>query len=136
MLKDLLNREQKTSGQVIKYVLLYTFNNLLWTERGIIYSKLPLDEDDVSLIFEDLHRGRSVIPPHSIPARPVLVRWDPHHPLTLENTVVMDQAEGKRHVQGLGTGDLHTPAEVWGDEVQDVVNRRAKELEGHRQMVL
>lgn len=64
------------------------------------------------------------------------MRWDPHLPLTLENTVVMDHAEGEKHVKELGAGDLHTPAAVWGEEVQDVVDRRAKELEGHRRMVL
>lgn len=66
----------------------------------------------------------------------MLMRWDPRLPLTLENTVVMDHAEGERHVRELGAGDLRTPAAVWGDEVQGVVNRRAEELRGHRQMVL
>ncbi|KAJ7732082.1 hypothetical protein B0H14DRAFT_3615853 [Mycena olivaceomarginata] len=37
----------------------------------------PLDEDDVALLFEDVHRGRSVVPPHAVPVEPSVVRWDP-----------------------------------------------------------
>ena len=90
---------------------------------------MPIDEDDVALIFEDLHRGRSVIPPHNVPARAVLVRWDPERPLTADNCVVMDQREGEKHVSECYGGETRrAPGEVWGEDVERVVRRRAEEI--------
>ncbi|KAJ7893336.1 hypothetical protein B0H14DRAFT_3427420 [Mycena olivaceomarginata] len=40
-----------------------------------------LDEDGVALLFEDIHLGRSVIPPHAVPVKPTLVKWDAAQPL-------------------------------------------------------
>ncbi|KAJ7888896.1 hypothetical protein B0H14DRAFT_3429876 [Mycena olivaceomarginata] len=40
-----------------------------------------LDEDGVVLLFEDIHLGRSVIPPHAVPVKPMLVKWDAARPL-------------------------------------------------------
>ncbi|EDR10387.1 uncharacterized protein LACBIDRAFT_152374, partial [Laccaria bicolor S238N-H82] len=77
MYRDLLVRESKLLGEQL--------------------NKLPIDEDDVALIFEDLHRGRSVIPPHNVPSRPTLVRWDPLLPLTVDNCVVMEFADAEKH---------------------------------------
>ncbi|KAJ7215883.1 hypothetical protein GGX14DRAFT_562345 [Mycena pura] len=39
--------------------------------------QLPNNEDDLALLFEDVHCG------HSVPARSVLVQWDPTVPLAL-----------------------------------------------------
>ena len=51
--------------------------------RSAHTSKLPLDDDDCGMLFDDIHRGRSVRPPHGVPERPALVRWDPAAPLAL-----------------------------------------------------
>ncbi|KAJ7291932.1 hypothetical protein C8J57DRAFT_1492409 [Mycena rebaudengoi] len=108
LLRDLLTRESKQAGAQI--------------------NKLPIDEDDVALIFEDLHRGRSVLPPHLVPARPMLVRWDAQKPLTVENCVVMDAPDVERHLrEGVG---------LWGKEVAEVVERRAREVERMREWVM
>ncbi|KAJ7788385.1 hypothetical protein B0H14DRAFT_3504309, partial [Mycena olivaceomarginata] len=40
-----------------------------------------LDEDGVTLLFEDIHLGRSVILPHAVPVKPTLVKWDAARPL-------------------------------------------------------
>jgi len=103
-------------------------------------SKLPIDEDDVALIFEDLHLGRSVVPPHVVPARPTLLRWDPAKPLTLENCVVFEFAEAEKHVKECLVprsveAQRKTPRDVWGDEVQAVVGRHAAEVAKYREWV-
>ncbi|KAF9238916.1 hypothetical protein BU15DRAFT_88168 [Melanogaster broomeanus] len=108
LLRDLLHRESKLVGQQI--------------------NKLPIDEDDVALIFEDLYLGRSVVPPHNVPARPQLLRWDPMKPLSLENCVVFEFAEAEKH-------ERRRPVEVWGDEAQSVVDKNAAEIAKYRAWV-
>lgn len=104
-------------------------------------SKLPIDEDDVALIFEDLHLGRSVVPPHAVPAHPTLLRWDPTKPLTLENCVVFESTEAEKHVRECltpRTEEAHprkTPGAVWGDEVQAVVERHVGDVAKYRTWV-
>lgn len=101
-------------------------------------SKLPIDEDDVALVFEDLYLGRSIVPPHNVPARPQLLRWDPLKPLIPENCVVFEFAEAEKHQReclaiGIGNaGEHRRPAEVWGDEVQRIVDKNAAEIEKYR----
>ncbi|KAF8558694.1 hypothetical protein OG21DRAFT_1089423 [Imleria badia] len=118
-LRDLLHRESKFVGEQI--------------------NKLPIDEDDVALVFEDLHLGRSVVPPHNVPARPQLLRWDPLKPLVPENCVVFEFGEAERHQKeclGIGNaGERRRPVEVWGDQVQRVVDKNAAEVEKYRAWV-
>ncbi|PPQ90840.1 hypothetical protein CVT25_007375 [Psilocybe cyanescens] len=121
MYRDLQHRESKIAGHQI--------------------NKLPIDEDDVALIFEDLHRGRSIIPPFDIPSRPTLVRWDPTHPLSTENCVVLELNDAEKHVRTLwnsdGTASTTTsPAQLWGPEVREVVDRRAAEARRVREWVM
>ncbi|KAE9402666.1 hypothetical protein BT96DRAFT_1017423 [Gymnopus androsaceus JB14] len=115
--KDLLHREEKLAGQTL--------------------NRIPFDEDDIGLLFEDIHRGRSVFPPHEVPTKPALVRWDLSQPLTMENCVVMEEKDAVKHIktwrEGLSLDDGSTapspsPAEVWGGAVQEVVRRRAEEI--------
>ncbi|KAG0703571.1 hypothetical protein DFH29DRAFT_998396 [Suillus ampliporus] len=121
LLRDLLHRESKFVGQPI--------------------NKLPIDEDDVALIFEDLHLGRSVVPPHAVPVHPALLRWDPAKPLTPENCVVFESTEAEKHVREClapRTEEAHprkNPRDVWGDEVQAVVERRAGDVAKYRTWV-
>lgn len=103
-------------------------------------SRLPIDEDDVGLLFEDIHRGRSVLPPHAVPVRPALVRWDPSQPLTLENFVVMDEKEAERHVQecfgASPDSPKKRPEDLWGSEVANIVARRAEEIKRDREWIM
>ncbi|KAK2460838.1 hypothetical protein APHAL10511_007308 [Amanita phalloides] len=118
LLRDLLNRESKFTGLPL--------------------NKLPISEDDVGLIFEDIHVGRSVLLPHDVPSRPTLIRWDLSRPLTIENCVVMDYRDAEKHqkVSKHPDGTFLDPKEIWGVEVQDVVTRRTRELERQRQWVM
>ncbi|KAK7042380.1 ubiquitin-protein ligase molybdopterin-converting factor [Favolaschia claudopus] len=124
MLRDLQAREAKRAGTLV--------------------SRLPLDEDDVALIFDDIHRGRSVMPPHAIATKPTLVRWDPRKPVGVDNVVVMDAGEAERH-EGANASVLNSAKEaeggeggpgLWGDEVKEVVRRRVAEVERWREWVM
>lgn len=59
--------------------------------------KLPFTENDAGFVLEDLHRGRSILPPHNIPARPTLVRWRPDEGVSLKNLVVMEKEDADKH---------------------------------------
>jgi len=105
---------------------------------GLPLNKLPIDEDDVALIFEDVHLGKSVLPPHDVPSKPTLVRWDASSPLTIENCVVMDHNDAEKHGKSIRdpSGTFVDPKEIWGAQVQEIVTRRAKVLERQRQWVM
>lgn len=137
LLRDLLHRESKLVGEQIKYVGSLCFVSAIFT--AFEFSKLPIDEDDVALIFEDLYLGRSVVPPHSVPVRPQLLRWDPLKPLVPENCVVFEFAEAEKHQReclGVGNaGERRHPVEVWGDKVQSIVDKNAVEVEKYRSWV-
>ena len=99
-------------------------------------SRLPFDEDDVGFIFDDLHRGRSVLPPHPVPTRPALVRWDFQQPLSLENCVVMEVPEADRHVKECWGESGKRPEEVWGEDVARIVARRTLEIVKLKEWIL
>lgn len=78
------------------------------------------------------------MPPHNVPARPQLLRWDPLKPLVPENCVVFEFAEAEKHSReclGMGIEERRPPAEVWGDEVQRIVDKNAVEVEKYRSWV-
>ncbi|KAJ7818662.1 ubiquitin-protein ligase molybdopterin-converting factor [Mycena olivaceomarginata] len=102
MLRDLQAREAKRAGTLV--------------------GRIPLDEDDVALLFEDVHRGRSVVPPHAVPVKPTLVR----------NVVVMDAGEAGVHESDGGEGG---PG-AWGEDVREAVRRRVEEVERWRGWVM
>ncbi|KAH8112931.1 ubiquitin-protein ligase molybdopterin-converting factor [Phellopilus nigrolimitatus] len=105
LLRELLVREEKIAGETI--------------------NRLPIDETDIAYILEDLHRGRSLIPPHRVPNKVALTRWDPSAPLSVQNCVVLDWPEYQKHVEGCASGQ--TPEEIWGEEVSALVSKRRKE---------
>ncbi|KAF7296265.1 ThiF domain-containing protein [Mycena chlorophos] len=129
-------------------------------EKGVT-ERLPIDEDDVALVFEDVYRGRSGVPPFVVPTKPTLVRWNPHEPITPENLVVMEAKEAARHeravfgdsisseseagddeaivegAQANGTSGkkVITGEELWGAEVAQLVRKRAAEVRRVREWV-
>ncbi|KAL0945977.1 hypothetical protein HGRIS_012255 [Hohenbuehelia grisea] len=113
LLRDLQQRESKFTGETI--------------------NRLPLDEDDISLIFEDIYLGRSIIPPHVVPSRPVLVRWDLHAPLIAENVVVMDHTEAERHLK---ESQAVTPEGLWGSATQEIFIKRSRAVASCRNWML
>ncbi|KAG8739305.1 hypothetical protein FRC10_005789 [Ceratobasidium sp. 414] len=105
--RDLLNRETRTAGGVA--------------------SKLPISEQDIAYIFEDLHCGRSTIPPHSVLTRPQLVRWDIREPLTTQNCVVLSHQDAQLLQDKGGIGSKLVEEGIWPAETLHVVLRRQKE---------
>ncbi|KAF9011788.1 ubiquitin-protein ligase molybdopterin-converting factor [Cyathus striatus] len=106
---------------------------------GVQLNRLPIDEDDVNLIFEDVYRGRSVIPPHDVPTRPTLIRWDPAKPLGVDNCVVFDYSDAEKHLKAcwnVNGSAVSRPEDVWGSEVLSVVQRRAEEIRKIRDWIL
>ncbi|KAG8968529.1 hypothetical protein FRC03_007180 [Tulasnella sp. 419] len=111
LLRDLSSREAKESS-----------------ESGLM-EKLPIDEYDISFIFEDLNRGRSSIPPHPILPKAHLARWDKSKPLAVDNCVVLSAADVKLLDQHSGKGaDVPTwTGGTTGMEASPVVERRLNE---------
>ncbi|KAI0643805.1 hypothetical protein C8Q79DRAFT_976907 [Trametes meyenii] len=89
-------------------------------------NKLPLDDNDAGLVFDDLYRGRSARPPYAVPERPALVRWDPSEPLSLLNCVAFEFADAEKHLKEVLL-EKKCPEEVWGEAVAEVVRRRREE---------
>lgn len=112
LLRDLLVRESRLIGGSI--------------------NKLCLDEDDVSFIFEDLHRARSVIPPHDVPSKPALTRWNLGSPLSLSNCVVMDDKQVEKH---LAAWPQSSPSAVWGVETQNIVDKHVAEITRYQEYI-
>ncbi|CAE6461225.1 unnamed protein product, partial [Rhizoctonia solani] len=105
--RDLLNRENQLNG------------------GGI--AKLPISDQDVAYIFEDLHRGRSTIPPHAVLARPQLSRWNAKEPLTTSNCVVLSHQEVQALVDHGGIGEELVRKGIWPSETLEVVHARQRE---------
>jgi tRNA threonylcarbamoyladenosine dehydratase len=110
--------------------------NLVSTNLEVLYRKLPLDEDDVAFIYEDLHRGgRSIIPPHSVMTRSTLTRWNLNEPLSLSNCVVMELKDAVMHWKKFKEG-VKDPTVVWGDEVARTVEKRKEEVRQWQEWVM
>ncbi|BGP17641.1 hypothetical protein JCM10213_001293 [Rhodosporidiobolus nylandii] len=89
-------------------------------------NRLPFTEDDMSYLFEEIHRARSVCPPNAFPARPTVLRWRKDKPLAWNNIVVFDREEGARHEEHCLLGN-EDPEEYWGKEVAELVEKRTAE---------
>ena len=83
----------------------------------------------MSFVFEDLYRGRSSIPPFSIPPRPVLARWDSTKPLTVDNLVVLAPEDVKRLDDAGGRGEdvVEWSHGTSRQEAVAIVNQRMEE---------
>ncbi|KAF8816354.1 hypothetical protein BYT27DRAFT_6451296 [Phlegmacium glaucopus] len=82
-------------------------------------NRLPIDKDGIALMLEDIYKGCSLLPPHEVPTRPTLVRWDPARPLCLKKScVVFDQPDVEKHVKTCWNGSsATTQKELWGSAV-------------------
>ncbi|KAJ7247439.1 ubiquitin-protein ligase molybdopterin-converting factor [Mycena haematopus] len=103
---------------------------------GTLNVRFPLSEDDVGLLFDDVHRGRSVVPPHRVPVKPTLVWWDRARPLGPENVVVMDVGEAVRHEGERSELEEESELGVWGEDVHEAVRRRVQEVERWKEWVM
>ena len=80
----------------------------------------------MAYLYEEIHRAKSVAPPHVYPARPTVLRWRKERGLAWDNLVVFDRDEGRVHEERCLVGD-EDPEEVWGEEVAELVARRMEE---------
>lgn len=106
--------------------------------------KLPIDEQDVAYIYEELYRsGRSTVPPHAVVIKPQLSRWDVRLPLSVTNCVILSPADLATldAADGIGenvewwnvNGKEGDGTRVSGDTVREVVaSRRAEAREWAR----
>ncbi|KAK9894842.1 ubiquitin-protein ligase molybdopterin-converting factor [Cystobasidium minutum MCA 4210] len=93
-------------------------------ERLTGINKIPFSEEEFGFIFEELHRGRSVIAPtFAVPARPSASRWRKDEPVTWENIVIFDKDEAMKHEKEVLLGGKK-PEEVWNEETVRLVERR------------
>lgn len=91
------------------------------------FSKLPISERDIAYIFEDLHRGRSTIPPHAVLPRPQLSRWNAQAPLNSQNCVVLSYNDAELLRDNGGVGEELVRKGIWPAETLDIVQRRQEE---------
>ncbi|POY73230.1 hypothetical protein BMF94_3563 [Rhodotorula taiwanensis] len=89
-------------------------------------NRIPFTEDDMGYIFEEIHRAKSVVPPHGFPSRPTILRWKKDRGLAWDNLVVFDREEGAQHEARCLLGN-EDPEAVWGEEVTALVERRSAE---------
>lgn len=88
--------------------------------------KLPISQEDLGYIFEDLNYNRSTFPPHVVLAKPMAVRWDLGREISVDNVVIVGPKEAEKHERECLIGGK-SPVEVWGKEVVDMVERRFAE---------
>ena len=82
-----------------------------------------------------------MVPPHDVPTRPTLIRWDPARPVSTDNLVVFELNDAEKHARALWNSDgsissSTSPEMLWGAEVKAVVDRRAAEARRIREWVM
>lgn len=88
--------------------------------------RIPFSVNDIAYLFEEVFRGRSVVPPFDTLATGQLQRWDPTKPLDYDNVVLFSRPQAREHEQYvLKTGD--DPVSYWGPRVADRVRERFAE---------
>ncbi|KAJ9122341.1 hypothetical protein QFC22_001762 [Naganishia vaughanmartiniae] len=88
--------------------------------------RIPISQDDIAYVFEDLHQGRSTLSPYPVLTKPALIRWYKNQPLTVWNCVVMSEKDADRHMKEVLQGEK-TGAELWGEEAERLVQKRARD---------
>ena len=74
LLHDLQQREAKQEGDSAM-IRCSSLPLPPYTAHSSRHSWLPEDEDNIALLFEGIRRGRSIVPPHAVPAWPMAMRW-------------------------------------------------------------
>ncbi|EST08144.2 UBA/THIF-type NAD/FAD binding fold [Kalmanozyma brasiliensis GHG001] len=84
---------------------------------------IPFSVNDIAYLFEEVFRGRSVVPPFDSLSGAQLERWDSTLPLSFQNVALFSRAQAKVHEREvLGKG--RSPVEVWGGDAANMVRRR------------
>ncbi|KAJ1984761.1 hypothetical protein H4R34_000449 [Dimargaris verticillata] len=97
----------------------------LCNRHGVYYDQgnknIPLSQDDVGYLFEEVWRGRSAL--SGTFEKPTLVRWRSDQPLSMQNCVCMTKKEAKEHDALTEPVELHYSPEV----LQYIASRLAEE---------
>ncbi|WFD20547.1 hypothetical protein MCAP1_002794 [Malassezia caprae] len=88
--------------------------------------RIPFSVNDIGYIFEEIFRGRSVVPPHDTLAVGQLERWDPARPLDYDNVVLFTRPQAREHEKEV-LATKRDPAEYWGPNVAAKVEQRRAE---------
>lgn len=88
--------------------------------------RIPFSVNDCAYIFEEVFRGRSVVPPCDSLATGQLLRWDASRPLDYDNVALFDRRQARVHEARVLKGG-EDPAAVWGPRVAAVFARRIAE---------
>ncbi|KAK4054979.1 hypothetical protein OIO90_003320 [Microbotryomycetes sp. JL221] len=91
-------------------------------------TRIPLSEEDVQYIYEEIFRCRSITFPMKFIQKPNLVRWNKNLGCVWNNLVLFDREEAILHVEECLIGDKK-PFQVWGQQVVDLVEKRFQEEE-------
>ncbi|PWZ01947.1 hypothetical protein BCV70DRAFT_198227 [Testicularia cyperi] len=84
---------------------------------------IPFNLNDIAYLFEEVFRGRSIVPPFESLSSAQLVRWDSTLPLGFQNVVLLSRSQAKLHeAEVLKKG--RSPVEVWGPETTAMMKRR------------
>lgn len=87
---------------------------------------VPVNWEDIALVFEDVNCGRTTIPGQVVVQRPQAVHWDKSLPLTADNLAILSDKDAKKHEKEVQV-EGKSVEEVWGAEAVAMVNRRNEE---------
>lgn len=88
--------------------------------------RIPFGVNDVAYLFEEVFRGRSVVPPFDTLSSAQLERWDPRRPLGYDNVALFTRAQAREHEQHV-LAACADPAAYWAPEVVARVEQRVAE---------
>ncbi|KAJ1018655.1 hypothetical protein NDA13_006345 [Ustilago tritici] len=84
---------------------------------------IPFSVNDIAYLFEEVFRGRSIVPPFDSLSGAQLERWDSTLPLSFQNVALFSRAQAKMHeAEVLKKG--RSPFEVWGPDAANMMKRR------------
>ncbi|KAJ9475739.1 tRNA threonylcarbamoyladenosine dehydratase 1 [Pseudozyma hubeiensis] len=84
---------------------------------------IPFSINDIAYLFEEVFRGRSIVPPFESLSGAQLQRWDSTLPLSFQNVALFSRSQAKVHeAEVLKKG--RSPVEVWGGDAANMVRRR------------
>lgn len=84
---------------------------------------IPFSVNDVAYLFEEVFRGRSIVPPFDSLSGAQLERWDSTLPLSFQNVALFSRSQAKIHeAEVLKKG--RSPVEVWGADAAHMMKRR------------
>ena len=88
--------------------------------------RIPFSVNDIAYLFEEVFRGRTVVPPFETLSTGQFQRWDPRLPLDYNNVVLFTRPQARRHEQHVLSCNAD-PTTYWGPVVSTKVQQRMKE---------